>query len=90
MKQETYTEIEKIIVKGAKDDYFFFDVMCGVVGILLVYMLVSNWGNVPMMMLVSVGIIVFAIVYIPYDAKMQDKLKARQQLADEIKKDVKG
>lgn len=88
MKQETYTELEKIIVKGAKDDYLTFEVFSGMIGILLVLGLVSSWGNIPMMILFAVGITVFVQCYLPLDVTMQERTRKKQALADEIKKDV--
>ena len=88
MKQETYNELEKIIVKGAYADYLIFELMCGAIGFLLVFALFSSWGNIPAMVICVTGIIVFVIAYLPTDLVMQAKVKARKELMDEIKKDV--
>jgi hypothetical protein len=88
MKQETYTELEKIIVKGAKDDYLIFELMCGAIGFLLVFALFSTWGNVPAMLVIANGIIVFILAYLLTDLAMNARIEARKKLMVELKQDV--
>lgn len=88
MKEDVYKELEKIIVKGAKDDYILFELSCAFLGILLVFAMAMFQTNLAMLIIISTGIIVFAMWYQQADRDMQAKVKARQALADEIKKDV--
>jgi hypothetical protein len=88
MKQETYAELEKIVVKGAKDDYLLFELSSAFIGILLVWALAIFQTNTSMLIVISTGIIVFVIWYLPTDKDTQAKVKARQELMDELKKDV--
>jgi hypothetical protein len=88
MDQETYNELEKIVVKGAKDDYFLFELSSAFIGILLVWAMATFQTNIPMLIVISTGIIIFVMWYIPTDKQTQEKIKARKELMDKIKKDV--
>lgn len=88
MKQETYNELEKFVMKSAKDDYFIFEVMSGIGGFLLVFALYSVWGNVLAMLMTATGIIVFVVAYLPSDITMRKKIEEKQAMMDEVKKDV--
>jgi hypothetical protein len=89
MKEDTYKEIEKIVVKGAKDDYLTFEVGCLLLGVLFILALFSLTSNLAALVITATGLIVFVVVYIPLDLVMQAKVRARKELMEEVKKDVK-
>ncbi|QLJ53496.1 MAG: hypothetical protein Sv326_1321 (plasmid) [Candidatus Fermentimicrarchaeum limneticum] len=84
-----YEELEKIVVKGAKDDYLFFEVGMLAVGAMLVIGLFSAIPDMPALVITATGLIIFVVVYMPLDVTMQAKVKARKDMMEELKKDVK-
>lgn len=89
MKQEIYNELEKIVVGNQKEGYFIFELLCCMMGVLLVLGLFSVWGDVPMMIAMSLAIIIFVIRYLSIDSSMIRKTERRKQIMEELKKEVK-
>jgi Skp family chaperone for outer membrane proteins len=89
MNEATWNELNRIVGKGAKDDYAIFELSSAFIGIMLVFAMAIFQTNIPMMIIIATGVIVFVIWYQQADRDMQAKVKARQELMDEVKKDVK-
>jgi uncharacterized membrane protein (DUF106 family) len=89
MRKEVYDELERIVVKGAKEDYFFFEIGAGAVGIFLTLAMFLLTSNLPALVITATGLTIFVIAYIPYDKQMQEKLQKRKDMMEELKKEVK-